>query len=102
VLPSLYEGFPLAIQEAMAAGRAVIASAVGGVPEAVRDGVTGLLVPPSDPAALADAIRRLLADPALAQRMGAAGRVRAEQEFSYEAMVQCTTRIYDDVLEPGR
>jgi glycosyltransferase involved in cell wall biosynthesis len=101
VLPSLYEGFPLAIQEAMAAGRPVIASAVGGVPEAVRDGVTGLLVPPSDPAALADAIRRLLADPALAQRMGAAGRVRAEQEFSYEAMVQRTTRIYDDVLEPA-
>ena len=102
VLPSLYEGFPLAIQEAMVAGRAVIASAVGGVPEAVHNEVTGLLVPPGDPVALADAIRRLLADPALAQRMGAAGRVRAEQEFSYEAMVQRTTRIYDEVLERGR
>ncbi|HEX6469623.1 MAG TPA: glycosyltransferase [Streptosporangiaceae bacterium] len=74
VLPSHTEGLPNAILEAMAAGLPVIATAVGGVPELVADGVTGLLVPPHSPAALAAALARLAADPALRARLGAAAR----------------------------
>jgi glycosyltransferase involved in cell wall biosynthesis len=99
VLPSHYEGLPLAVLEAMAAGRAVVATAVGGVPEAVLNGVTGVLVRPRDPSALAKAIHMLLADPLLAHRMGAAARSRVEREFSSAAMVQRVTRIYEEVLE---
>lgn len=79
VLPSHTEGLPNAILEAMAAGLPVIATAVGGVPDLVADRVTGLLVPPHAPAALAAAIRELAGDPALRQQMGAAGRQAAER-----------------------
>jgi len=99
VLPSLYEGLPLAILEAMAAGKAVVATAVGGVAEAVLDGVTGVLVAPRDPSALAKTIRTLVADPLLAHRMGAAGRSRVQREFSSAAMVQEVMRVYEEVLE---
>ena len=99
VLPSIYEGLPLAVLEAMAAERAVVASAVGGIPEAVLDGETGFLVPPRDPAALAGAIRTLLANPLLARRMGAAGRARVQRSFSAAMMVQRTTRIYEELVE---
>ena len=78
VLPSLYEGMPLSILEAMGAGLPVIATAVDGTPEVVEDGETGLLVPPADPAALARAVVRLLDDRALAVRLGQNGRARAE------------------------
>ncbi|HMN29275.1 MAG TPA: glycosyltransferase, partial [Caldilineaceae bacterium] len=88
VLPSRYEGLPLAVLEAMAAGKPVIASAIPGTREAVVDGESGVLVPPADPAALAAAIRQLLADPAQAQRLACAGRVRVQQEFSVEVMVR--------------
>ena len=73
-LTSRNEGSPVALIEALASARPVVATAVGGVPEVVLDGQTGVLVPPSDPAALAQAILRLLGDPSLAQRLGAAGR----------------------------
>lgn len=76
VLPSRYEELGTALVEAMAAGRPVVASRVGGIPELVRDGVDGLLVPPEDPVALAAAISRLLADPVLAAELGANGRAR--------------------------
>jgi glycosyltransferase involved in cell wall biosynthesis len=99
VLPSNYEALGLAVLEAMAAGRAVVATAVGGIPEVVLNGVTGVLVPPRDPSALANAIRRLLADPALMHEMGAAGRSRVQREFSSAAMVQRVMRIYEEVLE---
>jgi glycosyltransferase involved in cell wall biosynthesis len=79
ILPSHMEGLPNAVLEAMAAGLPVIATAVGGVPELVADRVTGILVPPRAPAALAVAIRELAGDPALRRRMGAAARRAAER-----------------------
>jgi glycosyltransferase involved in cell wall biosynthesis len=99
VLPSQYEGLGLAVLEAMAAGRAVVATAVGGVPEVVVNGVTGVLVRPRDPSALAKAIHTLLADPLLAHKMGAAGRSRVQREFSSATMVERVTRIYEEILE---
>lgn len=90
VVPSFGEGFGLVALEAMERGRPVIASAVGGLPEIVDDGRTGLLVAPGDAAALADAIVALADKPALAASLGAAGRVRALDAFSQE---RCTERI---------
>jgi glycosyltransferase involved in cell wall biosynthesis len=77
VLPSLSEGLPVALLEAMAWGRPIVATRVGGVPEVVDDGVEALVVPPGDPAALATAIGRLLGDPEERQRLGRAARERA-------------------------
>ena len=98
VLPSLWEGFGLVLVEAMAAGRPVVASAVGPIPEIVVDGVTGLLVPPGDPAALAEAIIRVLQDPELASAMGRAGRARVERELRVDTMVARTEALYDELL----
>lgn len=98
VLPSLYEGFSLAILEAMAAGKPVIATQVGGTEEAVIDGVTGLLVPPSDSASLAAAIRSVVKDREFAQRLGLAGQARVECEFSGTAMVRKVTALYNELL----
>jgi glycosyltransferase involved in cell wall biosynthesis len=86
------------VVEAMAMARAVVATTVGGVPEIVRDGETGVLVPPAAPAALAAAIRSLLDDPARAARLGAAGRTRAESRFSLTAHVDGVERVYAEVL----
>lgn len=102
VLPSLWEGLPIALLEAMAAGLPVVATRVGGVPEVVEDGVTGLLVPPRDPDALAEAITRLLRDPDLRCKMGQAGRERVESEFSVEKMVRKTETLYEEVLTHER
>ncbi len=88
VQPSHEEGFSNAVLEGMSAGRAVVATAVGGNPEAVRDGIDGLLVPPRDPVALAAAIDRLASDPELRRRMGKSARERVEAEFSMDRMVQ--------------
>lgn len=82
VLPSLWEGLPLTVLEAMAAGLPVVATAVDGTPEAVGHGETGLLVPPSDPPALAEAVLATFADPQRAAAMGRAGRRRIESSFS--------------------
>jgi glycosyltransferase involved in cell wall biosynthesis len=102
VLPSIYEGLPLSVLEAMAAGKAVVATAVGGTPEAVLDGKTGLLVQPGDPVALAKAIQEILSDPLLSREMGAAGKARVQQEFSSATMVQHITHFYEELLEkPG-
>jgi glycosyltransferase involved in cell wall biosynthesis len=98
VLPSLYEGLPVSVLEAMAAQRPVVATAIGGTDEAVTHEVAGLLVPPRDPIALASAIRRIRADPALAHRLAAAGRERVEREFSSEVMARKVMRIYDEVM----
>lgn len=98
VLPSLFEGLPVAVLEAMGAERPVVATAIGGTDEAVTHEQTGLLVPPRDPVALASAIRRLQSDPALAQRLAAAGRERVEREFSSRETARKMMRIYDEVM----
>jgi glycosyltransferase involved in cell wall biosynthesis len=99
VLPSLYEGLPLSVLEAMAAGRPVVATAVGGTDEAVLHGETGLLVAPGDASALRDAVRALLADPDRAARMGEAGGIRACREFSAGRMIAQVTGVYEELLD---
>lgn len=94
-LPSYYrEGLPTILTEAAASGRATIAADTTGCREAVRNGETGLLVPPRDPASLAQAIRTLLEDPDRRRRMGIAGRRMVEQEFSSEVIIGSTFRVY--------
>jgi len=99
VLPSLWEGMPIVILEAMAAGLPVVATRVGGIPEVVEDGVTGLLVPPRDPEALAEAIIALLQDRKRAEAMGRAGRKRVEKHFSAERMVHQTEALYEELIK---
>jgi len=94
VMPSITEGLGTSILDAMACGKAVVASAVGGIPEVVAAEETGLLVPARNPTALAAAVVRLLGDRALADRFGAAGRTRVEQRFTAERMVQETLDVY--------
>ncbi len=98
--PSRSEGLGLTIVEAMAAGRPVVASRTGGIPEVVVDGDTGLLVEPENPGALAGALRRLLADPDLARRMGEAGRRRAQEMFSARKMAEQTVAMYGELIAP--
>lgn len=103
--PSVYEPLGIVNLEAMACEAPVVASAVGGIPEVVVDGVTGLLVAydPADPAALetglADAINSLVADPARAKAMGLAGRARAIADFSWDAIAQRTVAVYRTAAE---
>jgi len=97
VMSSITEGLGTSILDAMACGKPVVATNVGGIPEVVVDGGTGLLVPPRDPAAMADAIVKLLATRALREEMGAAGLERVRSHFSAEAMVQKTLRVYQRV-----
>jgi sugar transferase (PEP-CTERM/EpsH1 system associated) len=97
VLPSLSEGLPLSVLEALALERPVVATNVGGMPEIVQDGVTGYLVPPADPGALADRILRLLRDARSAAQMGRAGRKRVEAGFGLEQMIGEYQSLYDAV-----
>ena len=94
VLPSYREGLPKALLEAAAAGRPMVAADVPGCREIVRHGETGLLVPPRDAAALADALERLAGDPALRQRLGAAARKLAERRFGEAAIAAATVDLY--------
>jgi glycosyltransferase involved in cell wall biosynthesis len=98
VLPSLTEGLSNVVLESMAAGVAVVATAVGGTPELVTDGVNGLLVPPRNAPALAEAMGRLLADPVLAARLGAEARHRVWRDFSLQASVRTTGRLYQGLM----
>jgi alpha-maltose-1-phosphate synthase len=95
--PSLYEPLGIVNLEAMACETAVVASWVGGIPEVVADGETGLLVPPDDPAALADALNALVRDPGRAAAMGRAGRERAVTEFSWDAVAAQTAALYAEL-----
>jgi glycosyltransferase involved in cell wall biosynthesis len=99
VLPSLNEGLGLVLIEAMAANLPVVATRVGGVPEVVEGGQTGLLVEARDPDQISSAILRLARDRALRERMGRAGRERADAHFSIQATVRRTEQIYNDLVE---
>ncbi|MDQ2805593.1 MAG: glycosyltransferase [Chloroflexota bacterium] len=94
VLPSLHEALPIAVLEALAVGLPVVTTRVGGVPEVVQDGVTGVLVPPGDAAALAAALARLIADPAGAARLAAAGQARVRADFTLDAMIAQVDQLY--------
>jgi colanic acid/amylovoran biosynthesis glycosyltransferase len=100
VCPSRREGYGVVAREAMAYGRPVVASAVGGLPDAVEDGVTGLLVPSGEPEALRAAIERLRADHALRDRLGETARRRARERFSWKASTQATIQTYAEALGP--
>ncbi len=110
VVPSLTEGSPLIVLEAMAAGVPVVASEVGGIPDQVRHRQEGLLVPPDDPGSLGDAIVELLRDPTRARALGEAGRRRMSSEFAHETMVARVESVYRSALgyppardaEPGK
>lgn len=98
VLPSLNEGMGRALVEAMAAGLPVIATKVGGVPALIDHDRTGLLVPPADSAALADAVRFLLRHPEEAERLGRAAQASITERFSADSMVQALERLYQETL----
>jgi glycosyltransferase involved in cell wall biosynthesis len=101
VLPSYREAQGLTILEAMALSRPVVASNVGGIPEMIEDGVSGLLVPPHEPSALADAILRLLRDHPLADTLGRAGHDLVHERFCVQLMARAVETIYDDSVLAG-
>ncbi len=102
VLPSLHEGMGVAILEAMAAAKPVVGTTVGGIPELVVDGVTGLLVPPRNASALADAISRLLSDKDLPTRMGVSGCQRVQTDFTMEQTAKQVEHYYYELQRVGR
>jgi glycosyltransferase involved in cell wall biosynthesis len=101
VLPSRTEGMSNALLEAMATGRPVVATAVGGTPEVIADGESGLLVPADDPAAMAAAMGRIMDDAALARRLGAAARQTVEQRYGAKSMVRRLEAVYAAVASAG-
>jgi len=115
VCPSIYEPLGIVNLEAMACGTAVVATRTGGIPEVVEDGITGLLVPfevgdpatrePASPtefaAEIADRVNTLLAEPSLAARMGAAGRARAVESFSWASLAEQTVNLYESLVTNG-
>ena len=101
VFPSHQEALPLALLEAMGAGLPIIATRVGGVPEAIEDGASGLLVEPHHPAQIAAALRRLIADEDLARRLAATARVRATERYSEAEMTRRTLDLYQEVARQG-
>jgi glycosyltransferase involved in cell wall biosynthesis len=103
VCPSVYEGFGLPAAEAQACGTAVVATTAGALPEVVEDGVTGILVPPSSPQALARAIRDLMENPERRRAMGQAGHRRIQRLFTWRETARQTYELYREVLaEHGR
>jgi len=99
VLPSLYEGLPNVILEAMACGRSVIATSVDGSPEAIENNITGMLVPPRDPDSLKNAISRLAKDKKLRKTMGNQGRHRVEKYFSLRGQLEKFENMYDQYFQ---
>jgi glycosyltransferase involved in cell wall biosynthesis len=94
VMPSLWEGLPMALLEAMLAGKAIVASATAGIPEAITDGQDGLLVPPGNVVSLSDALRCLIGNPERRSEFGAAAFLRAQENFTVQAMAERYERIY--------
>ncbi len=101
-LSSHMEGLGTSLLDAMCFARPIVATAAGGIPEAVEDGVTGRIVPPRDPRALGDALSGALRDPALRAAWGAAGRRRFEEIFTAERMVEASLRVYAELLQEVR
>lgn len=101
-MPSRWEGLPIGLLEAMAAARPIVAASVGGIPELIADGATGLLVPPRDPHALATALRRLLEAPDEARRMGEAARIAVRARYAAETMARRYENLYEEVLAAPR
>ena len=99
VLPSFEEGMPQSLLQALAMERAVVASAVGGVPEIVQDGQTGFLVSPRDPVELAEKVGSLFRNPDQGKILGQAGRRVIKQDYSMEAMVAKTEQLYSFLWE---
>jgi glycosyltransferase involved in cell wall biosynthesis len=103
VLPSVSgEGLSNSLLESMAAALPVVATNIGGNPEVVVDGETGLLVPPRKPAALAEAICRVLLTPGMRHSFGQAGRRRVLDHFSNERMIRTVEHLYEELLETNR
>ena len=98
ILPSANEGTPVSAIEALAGGRPVVATDVGGVPDVVRDGVDGFLVEPGDVDALADRLAELAADPELRRRMGEAGSASVRERYSVERLLDDVDRLYRSLL----
>jgi glycosyltransferase involved in cell wall biosynthesis len=99
VMPSLWEGLPMALLEAMVAGNAILASATAGIPEAIANGHEGILVPPGDLDGLAEGLRTLLTDPCRRRQLGAAAFARAHRDFTVEVMADRYESIYGQLLE---
>jgi len=102
VLPSLSEGVPLALLEAMLAGKPIVATAVGEVPTVLKGGHAGVVVRPGDAAVLADALASLLSDPAEARRLGAAAAARASEAYTLSSMLDRYAALYEKALAPAR
>ena len=97
-MPSLVEGLPMALLEAMVAGKAIVASATAGIPEAIVDGREGLLVPPGNVDALTRALDTLLRNPALRERLAAAAQARSRAEFTLDVMAGRYEHLYRRAL----
>ncbi len=101
VIPSVWESGPLVLAEALVLCRPVVATPVGLVPEVIREGVSGRIVPIGDARALAAAVAALLADPVAAQRMAEAGRAAVDEVWGAGALVEATEELYRDLLGPS-
>lgn len=99
VLPSRSEGISIALLEAMASGRPIVATKVGGTPDIIEDGNTGLLIPPEDPSSLASAIIQLLKNKSLSKSLGQQAKLVAEKEFNVNSMVEKYSALYNEVLK---
>jgi glycosyltransferase involved in cell wall biosynthesis len=97
-LPSLWEGLPIALLEAMASGLPVVATPVGGIPEVIRNGKNGLLVPPEDPVALAAALRRIRHDAVLAEVLGREGRETVRERYTHRRLAEHVMEVYRESL----
>ena len=98
VLPSLTEGMPTSVLEAMAMGKAIVTTAVGGIPDMVRRDTDALVVPPNDLASLTEALERVLTSPALRIELGRNARCRVQKKFTAEEMTDRVVSIYEQML----